>query len=70
MYMKGKKHAQWGPKLWVLAEGGTGYTYRVEIYKGKRWNNVANYPHGLGYEVVMKLMEGHLHKGYHVITDR
>lgn len=69
-YIPNKKHAQWGIKLWQLAEALTGYILRFIIYRGKRLDPV---PRGQtqGTQVVMDLMSGAnlLDKNYHVVTD-
>ena len=53
-------------KLWVLACPRTGYTYKFEIYTGKRLTKTDK---GLGYDVVMNLMDGMFHQGYHLFVD-
>lgn len=60
------KPAKFGLKLWVLADSKTGYTYDFIVYTGKT-NEV--YLHGLGYHVVMKLLEPLLTQGYHAFFD-
>jgi hypothetical protein len=64
-YIKDKP-TKWGYKLWVLADSQTGYTYRFEIYAGKR-----NTPSdkGLSYDVVNNLMAPLLNQGYCLYTD-
>lgn len=57
------KPAKFGLKLWVLADSKTGYSYDFSVYTGKT-NEV--YEHGLGYHVVMKLMQPLLNQGYHL----
>ena len=61
-----KKPAKFRLKLWVNADSATGYTYDFYGYTGKT-NEV--YPNGLGYHVVMKLMQSLLSKGYYVFFD-
>ncbi len=69
-YLPNKKHAQWGIKLWQLAEASTGFILRFIVYRGKRLDPT---PRGQtqGTQVVMSLMDGAnvLDKNYHVVTD-
>ena len=44
----------------------TGYTYKFEVYAGKRLTKTNN---GLGYDVVMNLMNGMFRQGYHLFVD-
>ena len=53
-------------ELSVIADSATGYTYDFYLYTGK--TNKVN-PNGLGYHVVMKLMEPLLNQGYYVFFD-
>lgn len=46
-YIANKKAHRWGVKAWVLAESNSGYTYQIEIYKGKQ--NTPRFPRGQGY---------------------
>ena len=55
-YIKGKP-TKWGIKLWVLADSSNGYTIDFNIYIGREVS--AN---GLGYDVVMRLMNPFLIK--------
>ena len=57
------KPAKFELTLWVIADSATGYTYDFYVYTGKA-NEV--YPNGLGYHVVMKLMQPLLNQGYYV----
>lgn len=53
-FMKDKP-TKWGIKLWVLADSSNGYTIDFDIYIGRgAGRNVSE--HGLGYDVVMRLM--------------
>jgi hypothetical protein len=66
-YIKDKP-TKWGIKLWVLADSDNGYTIDFDVYIGKAaGRNVSE--HGLGYDVVMKLMQPFLHQGYHLFFD-
>lgn len=66
-YIKDKP-IKWGIKLWVLADSANGYTYNFDVYIGRdAARNVSQ--HGLGYDVVMKLMQPLLHQGYHLFVD-
>lgn len=57
---------RWGFKFWVLACPDTGYTYKFEVYTGKRLTKT-NF--GLGYDVAMSLMDGMFKQGYHLFVD-
>ena len=62
------KPTRWGIKLWVLADSSNGYTIDFNVYFGKvKGQNVS--AKGLGYDVVMKLMDPYFHQGYHLYVD-
>ncbi|XP_067045430.1 piggyBac transposable element-derived protein 4-like isoform X2 [Acropora muricata] len=62
------KPTRWGIKLWVLADSSNGYTIDFNVYVGKaEGRNVS--AKGLGYDVVMKLMEPYFNQGYHLYVD-
>ena len=60
------KPFRWDFKFWVFACPETGYTYKFEVYTGKRLTKTNN---GLGYDVVMNLMNGMFRQGYHLLVD-
>ena len=62
------KPTKWGIKLWVLADSSNGYTIDFNIYIGKSAGRTVS-EHGLGYDVVMKLMQPFHHQGYHLFFD-
>lgn len=64
-YIKDKP-TKWGFKLWILASSDSGYTYKFQVYTGKRLTPTT---HGLGYDVVMGLMDGLFTQGYHLFCD-
>ena len=64
-YIKDKPTKR-GFKLWVPASSETGYTYKFQVYAGKR---LAPTAHRLGYDVVMGLMDGLFRQGYHLFCD-
>ena len=64
-YIKDKP-TKWGFKLWILASSDSGYTYKFQVYMGKRLTPTTN---GLGYDVVMTLMDGLFRQGYHLFCD-
>lgn len=66
-YIKDKP-TKWGMKLWVLADSSNGYTIDYDIYIGKDAGRDVS-AHGLGYDVVMKLMQPYLNQGYHLFVD-
>ena len=62
------KPTKWGIKLWVLADSSNGYTIDFDIYIGKHAGRDVS-AHGLGYDVVVKLMQPYLNQGYHLLVD-
>ena len=55
-------------KLWVLADSRNGYTVDFNVYAGKN-DDGPIHENGLGYHVVVKLMEPFFGQGYHLFTD-
>jgi len=66
-YIKGKP-TKWGIKLWVLADSSNGYTIDFNIYIGRAAGRHVS-ANGLGYDVVMRLMQPYLRQGYHLFVD-
>ena len=66
-FMKDKP-TKWGIKLWVLADSANGYTVDFNIYIGRAAGQTIS-EHGLGYDVVMRLMAPYFGKGYHLFVD-
>lgn len=62
VYLKDKPNP-WGIKFYQLCESGSGYVFRFEIYAAEQ--TVSNKP----TDVVMRLLDPLLDKGYHVFTD-
>ena len=62
------KPTRWGIKVWVLADSSNGYTIDFDIYIGKDAGRLVS-ENGLGYDVVMKLMQPYVHQGYHLYFD-
>ena len=60
------KLTKWGFKVWSLADSINGYVCAIDIYTGKRAQPTRN---GLGYDVVMKLIEDFTHRHHHVYFD-
>ena len=65
-FMKDKP-TKWGIKLWVAADSSNGYTCDFEIYTGKKSRDSSQ--HGLGYDVVTRLIDKYFDQGYHVYFD-
>ena len=65
-FMPNKRHARFGPKLWVLADEKQ-YIFAFDIYRGKRCTRVSE--HGLTFDVVTALVRPLQGMGYHVFTD-
>ena len=57
-----------GYELWVLADSSNGYTVDFNIYIGTAAGQTIS-EHGLGYDVVMRLMAPYFGKGYHLFVD-
>ena len=66
-FMKDKP-TKWGIKIWVLADSDNGYTIDFNVYVGKSAAEETS-EHGLGYDVVMKLMDPYLGQKYHLYLD-
>ncbi len=66
-YIKGKP-TKWGIKLWVLADSSNGYTVDFDVYIGKAAGQRAS-ANGLGFDVVVQLMQRFLNQGYHLFVD-
>ena len=66
-YIKDKP-TKWGIKLWVVADSANGYTIDFNVYIGKAAGRDVSV-HGLGYDVVVKLMQSFLRQGYHLYID-
>ena len=62
------KPTRWGIKLWVLADSSNGYTIDFNVYIGKVAGQEVS-ANGLGYDVIMKLMNPYFHQGYHLYVD-
>ena len=62
------KPIRWRIKLWVLANSSNGYTIDLNVYIGKVEGQDVS-ANGLGYDVVMKLMNPYFHQGYHLYVD-
>ena len=65
---KKDKPIHWGSKLRVLAESSNGYTIDFNVYVGKVAGQDVS-ANGLGYDVIMKLMNPYFHQGYHLYVD-
>ena len=66
-YIKDKP-IKWGIKLWVLADSSNAYVVDFNIYSGKAAGREIS-AHGLGYDVVRKLMGDYENQGYHLYVD-
>lgn len=58
----------WGINLWVLADSSNGYTVDFNVYIGRAIGRDMS-EHGLGYDVVVKLMQPYFNQGYHLFID-
>ena len=66
-YIKDKP-TKWGIKLRVLADTSNGYTVDFNVYIGKAAGTDVS-EHGLGYDVVVTLMQNFFNQGYHLYID-
>ena len=61
-----KKPTPFGIKVWVLSEAKTGYVLHFQVYTSAEDDPMKK---GLGYRVVMELMEQYQGKGHCVFID-
>ena len=61
-----KKPTKFGMKVWVNSEAKSGYVLNFQIYTGSESKAKEK---GLGYRVVMDLMEPYFHKGHCLFID-
>ena len=66
-YIKNRP-VKYGIKLWVIADSKTGYTCDFLVYTGSG-DKVVHPNHGLGYGVVMKLVDQYKNQRYHLYFD-
>lgn len=66
-YIKNKP-TKWGIKLWVLADSSNGFTCDFDVYIGKNATQPVS-ANGLGYDVVMRLVQPLINQGYHMYFD-
>lgn len=65
-YTKIKKHHQWGPKIYVLADAKTGYSYRLMFHTKQAQNSNKGQP----YNVCMELLQAeNRNKKHHLGID-
>ena len=65
-YIKIKKHHQWGPKMYVLAEAKTGYSYRLMFHCKQSTKSINGQP----YDVCMQLLKAENRcKNHHLGVD-
>ena len=61
------KPTKCGLKYWVLADSSNAYVVDFNIYAGKTAQGISQ--HGLGYDVVCKLMQDYEGQGYNLFCD-
>ena len=61
------KPTKWGIKVWELCDSITGYCMDFNVYPGK---NVRPSEHGLGFDVVTKLMHDYFGRFHKIYFDR
>jgi hypothetical protein len=68
-----KKPIKRGFKVWVCAESDTGYALKVEVYEGKARTDARiqqRSEYGMGYDVVMELIQAYQGKNHVISFDR
>ena len=61
------KPTKYGIKVWMAADSSNGYVLNFDVYLGKEVRN--RRIHGLGYDVVTKLVTPFMNKNHHVYFD-
>ena len=58
---------KYGIKVWIAADSSNGYVLNFDVYLGKdpRLQRI----HGLGYDVVTKMITPFMNRNYHVYFD-
>ena len=64
-YIRIKKHHQWGPKEYNLADSNTGYVYKTLYHTAGM--KVSQF--GQPFDVCAKLLTGHEGKNHHLVVD-
>ena len=62
------KPTKWGIKSWALCDSSTAYCLNFQVYTGRAAR--ANQEHGLGYRVVMDMIQPYLGLHHHLYFDR
>ena len=60
------KPTNYGIKMWMAADSSNGYVLNFNVYLGKEGQRRI---HGLGYDVVFKMLTPFMNKHYHVFFD-
>ena len=63
-----KNPTKWGVKVWVLEDSSNKYIINFDIYIGRHAKEAVS-SSGLGYDVVMKLMQPFFNQGYHLYIN-
>ena len=61
------KPTKYGIKVWMAADSKNGYVVNFDVYLGSKEG--AQRIHGLGYDVVIKMIKPYMNKNHHVYFD-
>ena len=61
------KPTKYGIKMWMAADSSNGYVLNFDVYLGKEEGQ--RRIHGLGYDVVFKMLTPFMNKHHHVFFD-
>ena len=61
------KPMKYGKKVWMAADSKNGYVVNFDVYFGSKEG--AQRIHGLGYDVVIKMIKPYMNKNHHVYFD-
>ncbi|XP_033729312.1 piggyBac transposable element-derived protein 4-like [Pecten maximus] len=63
------KPIKYGLKVYMLCDSDNGYCSRMELYTGHGGQNMAPSQFGATYDLIMRLADPFLNKGYHLYMD-
>ena len=67
MVYQPKKPHKWGMQVWFLADSRTAYCYNLDIYSGKRADNVDSGV-GVTHATVMRMVQPCIGRGHHITS--
>ena len=68
MVYQPKKPHKWGMQAWFLVDSRTAYCYNLDIYSGKRADNVDSGV-GVTHATVMRMVQPCVDRGHHIYFD-